>query len=170
MGIEDLAAQGIKAHAVDGEVPAPRGFGKVELGIGLDQESAMARRHLAVAAGEGEIHVDAFDPEHPEGAPHRNHPAELRQHRLQFGGRQAVDLHVQILGLDAEQVVAHVAADHQGPAAGFGDALGDVAYGFVFHGVKTILTGLNILAAWGALQGRPRKAPGRVGRCRRCTF
>ena len=121
-GVEELARGRVEEHRVDREVAAARGLLDRERGVALDRDSPVTRADLRVAPRQGHVDrsLDAFDPGelvHAEGLTHGVDPAVRTQQRLQSGRRQAEHLDVEVLGLEAEQEVAHGPADDvRGPA------------------------------------------------------
>ena len=121
MGIDQLQGERIETDTVDGQVAPTRGGGEVELGVGLDDEAAVAGSRIAVAARQGEVDLEPLDSQYPEDAPDRDDRAEPGQDPLEGVQIEAIDLDVGVLGLDPEQTVAHPASDHQSASARLGD-------------------------------------------------
>jgi hypothetical protein len=71
--------------------------------------------------------------EHAEAAADLHHLAVARQQRGDRVEFEAADLHVDVLARDAEQRVAHPAADEQGHPSGLGDGLRDLEGGGGAH-------------------------------------
>ena len=118
--IENPVLQRVVGDGVDGEVTPRSRFGLGQGGIGGDRKAAVASAGLGFTARQAEIIFGALEPDlqHAEAAPDEVDRPERSQrpaHRLVV---EAIDLEVKILGLKAEEPVAHAAADQARPPAG----------------------------------------------------
>lgn len=129
--VEQLAAQHIHEHRVDGEVPARAGLGWLDARVQIHGEAAVAAARQVLAPGQAEVdHALGLsrrgELEHAEGSANGVHLAPPRQDGLELAEGKPVDLHVDIEARPPPQAVAHVAAHVVGPSAGGGDLPGDV--------------------------------------------
>ncbi len=119
--IPDFAGDGVEAHGVDGEVAAGGGFARGDGFVKVGVKIAVAGAGLAVAAGDAEVPYMRPGPgklHHAEAFPDQIHAAAAGQERGQMIVRHAVDFDVEVLGLEAEQGVAHRASHHHGLESG----------------------------------------------------
>ena len=124
--IEHFAGEQVEAHAVDRQVASPRGGLEIQRRVHFDVEAAMSRPDLAVPSRQRKVDVEVGEPQHAEGATHRQDAAEALEQFLQGFEFQAEDLDVAVLGLVAEQAVAHIAAHGEGATAGGVDCASDL--------------------------------------------
>ena len=116
-GVDDLVGERVAGHAVDSEVaPAGRAL-EIEVRIACDGEAAVPRCDLVVAARQREIGVDVGETQHSETLSHPQDLPEGSEKGFQRGRLESENLDVDILGIESEQPVAHVATDEEGPSA-----------------------------------------------------
>jgi len=123
--IDQLARQRIAADGVEGEVAPRGGFGGRHGGVALDLEIGVFGADARFAAGKGDVDRMAFQDEDAEGAAHGIEPVVRAQGGFDGFGVEAVNLHVDVFGGEAEQPVAHAAAHEEGAPAGVGEEVGD---------------------------------------------
>ena len=126
--IEVLGGQRIPRNGVDGEIAPPRGLLDRHLRIAGHDEAAMAASGLRVAPRQR--HVDVADLVDLEALADRFDAAEPFEKRAQSISSQPenLEIDVRLLGFrQAEQPIAHPAADDQRATAGVGDGGGDSA-------------------------------------------
>ena len=115
--IDDLTAQCILHHRIDGEVPPPRRLPRADKGIHRHGEIPMTGARLPFTAGQGDVqrmvlqHIDA------KAFAHLFAPSESVQNALQRRRRDAVHLNVDILAFRPHQPIPHTAADKVDSAA-----------------------------------------------------
>ena len=114
-GIEILVGERIPPDRVHREIPAARGVLEGHGRVARHRETGVAAAVLRLAAGQG--HVDRAELVDGEGAADRLDASERAEHRRQVVLRHAEDLEIEVLRGPPPQLVAHVAADHHGPAA-----------------------------------------------------
>ena len=113
-----FAGQGVQADGVDREVAPACRVGKRHARVALDREAAMSAARLRLAPGQRD--VDGADLVHGKALAHRFDPPEAREQSRQIRGGDAEDLQIEILGVEAEQPVAHEPAHDPGAATGLG--------------------------------------------------
>ena len=109
--VDDLAREHVHEHGVHGKIPAAAGFQRGKSGVHTDVEIRMARARARFAARHGNIEVRVFQRQHAKGRALFKDAPLFGEHRAQTPGRNAIDLDVDVLGIAAQQAVAHIAAD-----------------------------------------------------------
>ncbi len=150
---DDLAAAGVVVQRVDAEVAPARVFLlRAEYVVAQHASVLVLLVSLEVRRAEGR-HLDCFlahDHVHQaEAAADDERAAEQRLDLL----RTRVGGHVVVLGDDAEQQVAHRAADHVGGESGLGKGVADLE-----RSRADRVAGDAVLAGWHALRRTPAQA------------
>ena len=124
--VDVFAGQRVPPDGIDREVAAAKRFLLGQERVAPHLESAVTGRHLGLAPGQRHVDVaDLVDGEALADGLDRTHAGEQRAER---GGRQAVDLEIDVLRLPPEQAIADPATDDKRPAALAAHGGGDRAH------------------------------------------
>jgi hypothetical protein len=130
--IQRRARERVEQQRVDGEVPPTSRLLRRELRVALNGDTTVSGADLGVPPGDGDVDrsrhaFEAGELEDGEGLPHRVDAAERRQRRLEGRGGQPEDLDVEVLHAQAQESIAHGAADDERPPARLAQALQQAA-------------------------------------------